>query len=491
MSPEPTRQRPKSSATNLILAALLFLVCGFAYWLEIRKKPASHHEEDLKKRLVVIDDNVEAEWLKLHAPDKNVDVELKCVSHCRLSEANAEWVLTSPLSFKADASNVGTFISGVMAMTVHESLPLDGGDLENKLKEFGLDKPMREKHFASIKFKKDAEPYTVYLGDNAAVGENMYVYFTGPGVKSDAVRIVPSYARTNVERSVSYWRSKKLFDFATSEVEGLTLKNPRGTISLAKEGSNWHLAGGQPADNEAVDTYVTGLVFLNAYEYESDNKAKDAAKLGIKPSTPHYTLDIKVAKRSPIRFEVYDFVKDGQPKVYGVLSDKSYIVSLERTAVERFTKKAESFRFHNLLSAAEKEQIGAIKVSFAGKDKYELKLDGGTWKLVSGKIESFDAASVDQALTKLGSARVAEFLGNRPVPAATPLLSSWKLVGKDGQAVREFSAYANLGQGDYYVKLSNGELAKMERGSGSAIPTKAGDFQAQAPVPAATPTTQK
>ncbi len=482
MKGESGRQRSGGGKTNLILAAALIVVCGFAYWLELRKTPQLKRDQENSTRLMEIDQSREVEFVKIFDRARNVDVEMRCKAHCKLSEPNAEWLITSPISFKADESNVGTFITGVMASTIQETLRLEG-DIDTKLQDYGLGKVKREEQKAIIKFAKDTEPYTVYLGENAAVGENMYVYVTGPGTKKDVVRIVPSFLKNNVDRDLSYWRSKRLFTFAASEVEGIQLKNPSGTIDLKREGADWFLPGKRLADNEAVDTFLTGLVFMNAQDFVSDDKQKDRAKFDIPVSRGHFSLKLKIAKSPDLTIEIYDFVKAGKPKMYGVFSDKNFIVSLERTNAERFTKKEAAFRFHNLLTAAEKQGVAQVSVKLAGKNSYSFKLEGMTWKVVSGSVDKFDPASVDRALVKVGAARVAEFLGQKPVPKGIPELSSWTLLDKEGKKLREFAQYALVGQGDYYVKLATGELAKLERGSGSAIPTRTADFQVPAPVP--------
>ena len=481
MKEKTTRQRGGGN-TNLILAALLVVVCTFAYWLEVRKAPQQKRDQESGSHLVNIDQTREVESVKVFDRVRGIDVELHCKAHCKLSEPNAEWVITAPLAFPADESNVGTFITGVMASTVQETLKLEG-DIDTALQPFGLGKVKREEQKAVIKFAKDAEPYTIYLGENAAVGDNMYVYVTGPETKKDVVRIVPGYLKNNVQRNLSYWRSKRLFNFATSEVEGFRLTNPAGTVELTRVGTEWYLSGKRLADNEAVDTFITGLAFMNALEFVSDDKEKDRKKFDIPVSRGHFSLVLKIAKRPDLALEVYDFTKDGQPRLYALLSDKNFIVTLERTNADKFTKKDEAFRYHNLLTAAEKQGVAQVNVRLAGNENFSFKLENMAWKLAMGKIESFDPTSVDRALSKVGAARVAEFLGKKPVPKGTPELSSWTLLDKEGKKLREFAQYALVGQGDYYVKLATGELAKMERGSGAMIPSKVADFKVPVAVP--------
>lgn len=473
----PTHRGTGGMRTNLVLALVLITVASFAYWFEFRKKGELQRVEEARTKLIPLDQSKEAESVRIVDAEKGLDLEMRCKEHCGLSDPAARWDIVSPIAFKADEGNVGTFITSVTAATIQETLPLEG-DIDTRLQTYGLGKVKRDQRRAVIRFKGDPQPYTIYVGDNSAVGDNTYVYVSGPGQKPDVARIIPAYLKTSMQRALSYWRAKRLFEFATSEVDGFTLVNPAGRAELSRDQGNWYLPGKRLADNEAVDTFLTGLAFMNAHEYVSDDKTKDRGRLKL-PSKPKYSLSIKIAKRSDVILDVYDVLEDKAPKLYAMLGDRNFIVELDRTNAEKFGKKEEAFRFHNLVTPAEKQEIRRVRLVL-GKEKYEFQGEGAQWSLASGKIERFDPASVDQALTKVGAARVAEFLGKQPVPAGVPELSSWGLLDKDGKTLRTFAVHGDAEKGDYYVKLSTGELGKLERGSGSAIPTKAADFQKQA-----------
>lgn len=490
MSPEssPSKAGPgqgpaKAIKTNLILALALIVLSSLAYWYEFRKKGQLERAEEAKTRLISVDQNREVESIQIIDKEKEVEVQMRCKEHCKLNDPGAYWEITSPVQFKADESNVGTFITSVGAAKIQETLMLDG-DVEGRLKDYGLGKDQRGRLQAAIKFKIDPEPYLISIGDNSAVGENVYVYLQGPGQPLNAVRIVPGHLKTSVQRDLDYWRSKRLFNFAASEIEGVSLKNPAGQTVLQRESGNWFLAGAGKtmADNEAVDTFLTGLVFMNAHSYVSDNKAKDFSKF--KMVKPTYELKLKFAKNPETKLDVYDVLLEKQPKLYATLNGKNFIVELDRTNAEKFTKKSDAFRFHNLISAAEKQETQKLEVRFGGANKVTFTLDGPNWKLESGKIESFEPVSVDQALTKLGAARIAEFLGNKKASKDNPELTQWALTTKDGKLLRQFTFYGSVEKGDYYVALPTGELAKLERGSGSAVPNKIADFQKAAVSPA-------
>lgn len=454
--------------TNIILAIVLIAISSFAYWYEFKNKSQRALEEEGKTRLIAIAPDAEPESVRIIEKSKSIDLEMRCKENCKLSNASAKWEIVSPVQFKADEANVGTFITTIAGANIQETLPLEG-DVEGALSGFGLGKDKRDTSKIVLKFKDKPEPYAIYIGEAAAVGDNMYVYVQGPDQKKDVVRIIPGHLRLNMERKLSYWQAKRLFEFVASEVENIKLVNPSGKIELKKEGSNWFLSGHRMADNEAVETFLTGVAFMTAKDFP-----REKVKL---PSRPKYELTLKPAKKNSVTLKIYDVLKGNEPKIYATVTGKDFVAELDRTGIEKFGKKADSFRFRNLITAAEKQEIEKFEVAFEGKDKVVFERDGSSWKLASGKIEEFDPATVEQALTKVGAARVAEFRGSKGAPAGASLLSKWTLSKKGGDELRSFSVYGSKDKATYYAVLQTGEQAVLERGSGSAIPSKAADFK--------------
>jgi len=490
MSPEvsssPTKKKTSSTAVNLILASVLIAVSSFAYWYEFKKRPEQNRTAETSGKLLGLDTNREYESIAIYDKEKAVAVEIACKQRCKLSDPSGEWEIQKPTPFKADEGNVGTFVASVTNSNVQDNLTFEGQDFERKLQDFGLAKAKRDERKVAIKLKGEAEPYTIYVGDNTAVGESMYVYLTGPGAKKDAIKIIPNNFRSNMQRAQSYWRSKRLFEFSGSEVQSLVLKNNAGTVTLTKEGLNWFLPGKALADNEAVDTFVTGLAFTNATDFISDDKIKERTKIGL-PSKPTAVLTVKPATQPEVVLEIYDFQnKAKQPKLYATLKDKNYVVELDYTNADKFKKKAEAFRFRNLLSPAEKVEIRKFTASFGTKEKFTFEGESPNWKLSSGTIENLDPAKIDPALVKVASARVAEFLGKGSVPKGTRELAAWAFHDKSGHDLRSFIVYGTNEKGDYYVKFASGEVGKLERGSGAALPLKITDFQKGVTPPQAT-----
>lgn len=472
-----------TNKTNLALALLLIALSSFAYVYEFKDKAKRERLVESKTRLISIDREMEVENVKMVVRDKSIDVEMRCTENCKLSDPQAKWDLVSPIHFKADEANVGTFITTTTSINVIETLPIEG-DAEKFLAGFGLGKDKRDARKISIKLKKEMDPYVVYVGESAAVGDNLYVYVQGPGMKSDVVHIVPGHLRGNMERKLSNWRTKRLFSFTPNEIEKIKLINPSGTVELKKNGESWQLPDQRLADNESVETFLTGLAFMNVQDYISDAKAKDRGKFAL-PAQPKYVVSVKPAGKAEVKLEIYDVLKEKQPKVYAVLADKNFIAEIDRVGLEKFNKKPDAFRFRSLITAPEKQEIESFDVQFADKNRFSFAREAGAWKIVFGKIDGLDLKTIDRALSKVGSARIAEFKDKKSAPANAETLSVWTLKKKEGQILRTFTVSATKDKATYYVKLQNNELAVLERGSGSAIPSTVADFQP--PKPNATP----
>ncbi len=483
-----TQNKPhkKSSLrSNLVLALTLTGLCFFVYWYEFLKKPEREKSKEAKTKLLVIDQNQEIENVKIINKEKNLNLEIACRQNCKLNDTNGQWEIITPLPFKADASVVTGFVSSTTSAHIGETIQIEG-EKEAVLKHFGLNKEKRDEKKIELKLKNESVPHVVHIGDMAVIGDNLYAYVEGPVLQKDSppgeAYILPSFIKNNIERSHTHWRIKRLFDFATSEVESLTLTNPSGKVELKKEQGNWfvfellHKLSSRPleADNESIDTFLTGVAFLNAQDYVSDDKKKDKSKF--KLTQPKYVLEVGLSSKTRYKLEIFEGFKDKASKTFATLAHKDLIIELDKAGIEKFKKKASEFRFKNLISAAEKTQIRKIKLTLNKKGLYEFETtDGTTWKISTGTIDAFDPTSLDLTLTKIGSTKISEFLGKKTVPSGSQELSSWTLLNQDGKVMRSFTIYHI--KDDHFVLLPSKELAKLDRIAATKIPSKLTDFQ--------------
>ncbi|MBI2605336.1 MAG: DUF4340 domain-containing protein [Deltaproteobacteria bacterium] len=504
--------------TNLYLAFALILLGSFAYWYEVKQKPVQERAQENSKKLFVVDPARAIEKVAIQYADKDgkdhgakdYSVAIECRENCRLSGVNAKWEIVSPIRFKADEANVGAFVTSLGGAAVSETIPIEG-DAEGKLAGFGLGKDRREGRKVTLTYKNDGKApraLAVYVGDDAAVEGSLYAGVQADGSALDRVRMIPSYVKSNLERGLSYWRAKRLFGFAASQVEKMRLTNASGTTELTKQGADWYLPGKRPADNETIDAFLAGLVFMNAVEYVSDDKAKDRAKFKF-AAKPKYKLVMRIAAPKSVEksgegkdgaamagatettLEIHEGKAGNAAKIFGVLSDRNFIVELDRVGTDKFGKKPLEFSYRYFLTEADRARVRRVRASFYGvgmKESAEfVSEDGRTWKLASGTAPSFDTNAVYEALTKLYGAKIAEYSILKTVPPGNPLISEWELKDKDGKLLRTVAVHGT--SGNYFAKLSGGAaagakeaIAKLESAPAAALPTSLGAFRKPEPV---------
>lgn len=493
----------KAMKTNLILAFVLFILGTFYYWYEYQKKPALDKIEETKKKIFAVDQNAEIDSIQVRYQDKekSYNIDFECKDNCKMSATNSKWFIISPIKFAADDANLGSLLSSLATLSVTESIPIEG-DLEKNLEKFGLSKDKRENSRVTVKYK--SQTINLYLGDDTAVDGSVYAYVEAQGLSSDRVRMISSYVKGYLTRSLSYWRNKKLFTFASSQIEKIILTNPNTTvpIELIKENSDWFLPYKVPADNEVIDTFTTGIAFMSAKEFVSDNKSKDRSKFKF-ANKAKYRVQLQVGASKTdaslgahkVILEIYegspprlnenvtkaDDVQHVPTSLYAILSDKDFIVELDKPSTDKFGKKLSEFKYKYLLHGKDKENIRKIKVSFRKANNFvDMKADDtGVWTIGSPSgIVDFDSVSFNETVKKFGNIKFMEFMASDKMPAGYAEESVWELRDSKGKALRTFSVWRSekSAGSDIYIKSSDkffgGEIVKLEKQTSSWLPSK-------------------
>ncbi len=489
----------KAMKTNLVLAFVLFILGTFYYWYEYQKKPAEEKTEETKKKVFMVDQNAEIDSIQVKFKDKekSYDIDFSCKENCRMSATNGKWFITNPIKFSADDANIGSLLSSFGTLTVTESVPIEG-DLEANLAKFGLSKDKREQSHVTVKYK--TQTVSLYLGDDAAVDGSVYAYVEAQGLANDRVRMIPSYVKGYLTRTLSYWRNKKIFNFAASQIEKITLVNQNLAVQteLTKEGTDWFLPYKIPADNEVVDTFTTGIAFLNAKEFVSDNKSKDRTKFKFS-SKAKYRLHLKVgasktdSSQGPqnVTLDVYEgsaptvanekTSENAPTLLFGILADKDFIVELDKPSTDKFGKKPSEFKYKHLIYESDKKSIRRMKITFPKASTVtELKADEAeNWTYFSGNtVEKLETAQVTELIKKINGVKISEFLPMDKIPSGYAEESVWEIRDAKGKSLRSFSIYKSekSAGSDIYLKstdrLFGGEIAKTEKLTISGLPSK-------------------
>ncbi len=252
------------------LAFLLFGLGSFTYWLEFNHRPAQEELDENTKHLFQLKD-LTIEQVQLAAPGSPT-VVLSCLDREAMlchTQDRSKWEMQAPLQARADSGVVNSMLSGLASANPNETLDLKEESAEKKLKmlkEYGLDLEGLKKALRITVLTPQGRT-TLYLGNKHPIGDTSFGWVENAQAKdpkatpaqapegvSDAasnqqqvqvrleditkVVLVPSFIRAHAEKSLSYWRDKKLLTLQMPEIEKVSFhSNPSTEATHSKKKS--------------------------------------------------------------------------------------------------------------------------------------------------------------------------------------------------------------------------------------------------------------
>ncbi len=207
------------------------------------------------------------------------------------------WRLLSPMEDIGDRDHLEALVSDLGSLRIEEFL--DGGIDPGAL---GLDAP----EYSVMVVRSDGgEPLRLELGaTREGAGGTDVACRRGDGDYFWARDSV----RTRLSKAPVLWRSKKVADFDTWEVEGLRLVTPEDSAELEKVDFQWRFAGDvAEADQPRVSDRLTALSELEATDY--DLMAPMTTEMGT--AEVLFAADDEGGGKVPITFTFYAPLGEG------------------------------------------------------------------------------------------------------------------------------------------------------------------------------------
>ena len=299
-------------------------------------------------------------------PAKTVDATLKLV--------NGQWELASPVQTSADQQAVSDLLKNITDYKTESEIATG----KDKWSTFGLTNPRR-----SIELEtNDGKKTSFFVGINSPVGFGVYAATSA----SDTVYSGSQYIATSTAKTLFDLREKKILSLAPSQVTGLSLKNDKETISLAKENGKWSIAAPvkATADAVAVSNLLDDITGLKAAEFiETPDKsvakalAANAASTEVifttdKSNTSLKTVDVAGALYAQIAggktvYKLHEDAKSKLKKSVTDLRDKK-IFTFESANIDKVDIDGEIFRkiASDWYSESDSQKFGADG-KFTGK----------------------------------------------------------------------------------------------------------------------------
>lgn len=194
-----------------------------------------------------------------------------------------EWVMTQPLTTKADQSNLDAIARNLTTSQIERKLSVAA----DQLTTYGLSQPN-----VSLTVKlKSGEQHRLRFGDKDFSGTNVYALID----ENPEVVLVPNYLFESADKSLFDLRDKSVLDVEQAEVSMLELKTPAGQFLLTKKGDDWqiHQPRSLPADSGEVSSILSQLSFARMTEVVAED-AQDVKPYGL--DRPTITARVRTEK---------------------------------------------------------------------------------------------------------------------------------------------------------------------------------------------------
>lgn len=440
---------------QLGLAAALFALGSFAYWMEYSRKPKKEEAEELSKKVFQLKD-VSVQTIQVS--DGKQSFELICSDFARKlckSGDSSKWQLNLPIKSKADDANVNSLISTLNHLNSSETIDLSSETPEKRaalLKEYGLDPgSLNGAGIRKVSVRTADAEIVAYLGATYPIGEGIFaaVETLPSGQKASGkideskVYVLPSYFKSSFEHDLTYWRDKKLLTFASHEIESFDLQSGKGRIQGTRKDGQWILKANKEefaGDIENVDALLAGAAYLTAKNFAADKKDETKAKKELSGTKQALSLTLQKQKET-VTLTFHQ--KSGAKTIFATASNMDPLFELDATALERLDKSIKDLRLAKLMTSV--ERFTAKRLEFSGKpfgaQPLVLENKDGKW-LLSGKAE-VSADQVQTSLDKLSGNRIKEFLPESSIPQGEKEGVTFRLSDEKTSGKREFVFWKN------------------------------------------------
>ncbi|MEK6704449.1 MAG: DUF4340 domain-containing protein [Bdellovibrionota bacterium] len=430
---------------HFLLAAALFVLGSFAYWLEFKHKPEKETAEEQSKKLFTLKD-VQIEKVRLTSPGKTVEITCSDIATklCKPSD-NSKWQITFPSKLRADDSNANSLLSTLSHLTPTETIDLKDEPAEKRqalLKEYGLDaSSLKSTETKRVEVKTTAGEHVLYLGSSHPIGENIFCLKAENGKMDEThVFLVPNYFKSNLDRDLTYWRDKKLLAISTNEIEAFELKGPKANINGARKNGQWILHekdgkkdGEISGDSDNIDGLISAAAFLTAKDFVSENSSDEKAKNAVKGAKATITLSLTKGKGTakeppaPIILALYKKKeppkntkdkKDQLEKVYATSSASDPLFELDTSSLNRFDKELKDLRLSKLITSMDRFDTKKLEFSgtVIGPSPLVISSSDGKWVNKAELKTEINGEKVQSLLDKLSGNYIKEFLQGSKIP---------------------------------------------------------------------------
>jgi hypothetical protein len=376
----------RNSSTYIYLAVAVGLFCYLTF---IDKKiPGTKEREDAETQLFNLN------------PDDVNGLEITNVhGFFFFQKINNHWEIRKPVDTPADGAAVDGVINQIAFAQPQRIIQVDGSSDKDtaNLKEWGLI-PAAERVVIHTLNKQ----YVLLVGRKMAINDS--VYARASDRKNEPVRIIPNTIKDVLEKDLSDFRSRNVFDFDADKATQVatriadTSTTPGQQVEVDLKDSKWTLQ--LPLVARASDTDVQALLGkilgLRAVDFIIDD-AGNLSPYGL--TSPTATLSVTLMTGEPMVLDIGGPVPNKPDQVYAQRLKSNSVFTLAKSSVDDLLKAVPNVRDLHVLPFDPNKAAG-LSYSFGAK-KGQVRADHALWNAVGDAEGPADVDKVTDLLAKL------------------------------------------------------------------------------------------
>ncbi len=362
----------KPNYVKPFILSLILVILGFGtYWLEFKKKPNPENEVETGKKVFPFLANATIKKISIYNPKKNHHFLFECLDYqdkkCTIAD-KSRWQMIEPKLIKADDASVDQLLTTMQHLIVAQVIDVDQED--PNLQE-GI---LRDYHVAQQDFSKalkislelESKSIDLIFGEKHPMADEMVGNSTA-AVLSDKphyIFMIPNHFLANLEKSLTHWRDKKLFELDKKDIEGIQLiTSNQQIIQIKKKDNVWNLMNKNidyPADPDKIESLMNTLTSLKVQQFLAENAPQTKTLL----NGAKHTFKVLVQKQNRnIIINFYNKMIDQSEKTFLTLSARPGAFEIDPTVKTKLDKTISELRVTHLIKNADRFQIESFTIS--------------------------------------------------------------------------------------------------------------------------------
>jgi hypothetical protein len=392
----------------------------------------------------------------------SIEVRPRGQVEIRALRTNQTWVLTSPVSYPAQAFGIDSLLQALEALSPATYItPDELKGRPNSGDDYGFKNPL-----ATITVGEDYRSWMILVGAPTTPGDQVFLQVVG----DQGVHVVDAELLKFIPDDASRWRDRALIRLAGLGFDRLSVTNWPMAFELRRTSTNggWRMASPieAPADSARIDEMVQNIDNLIVERFVSDDPQPDLEAYGLQPAVLQVAFKNGTNVVAALQFG--KTLTNGSNQVYARRLGVNSIVTVPKDLLEPWRGSVNDFRERHLLLSS--ESVNSVEIR-AGETFYLQKETNG-WRVLPQQM-SADSGFVDRLFATLAGMSIVEFTKDvvTPMDLATYGLArpSRKYILKSGPAMSTNTTVAEL---DFGTNLNDKVFVRrLEEASVYAVST--------------------